>query len=874
MNFTNRLKRRLRILFRRNDVESDLSEEIRFHLDMESGDLMRQGLTGKDARREARLRFGGIEQTKEAARDVRPLRWLDGTSLDVKLGLRMLRKSWGLTLIGGLAMAIAISMGTTAFAVLDAYEGGALPLADGDRLVRLMALGQKGGFTSAQDFEWWRREMRSVEDISAFSTTDRLLVTGDGSNGRVTVAKMTSSGFRGARAQPLLGRVLTEEDERSGAAAVAVIGYGIWQSRFGGDRAVVGQTVQLGGVDHTVVGIMPEKFAFPVNHQLWVPFRAERLSDARTDVVVFGRLRPDVTIENADAEITVKGPAPGNSQADDETRARVVPYARSLGRVPMWLSIIPWALALLLIPPCANIAILIYARNVSRQEEFAARYVLGAGRGRIVGQLLIEAFVLAGAAAGAGLLLARQLLGEFQRVAEQSPAVPFWVRPVISAETVLFLAGLTALAAMVAGGLPALRATGRMRQSAFHALGSRTSPQLGMTWTALVVLQVALSTAVLPRFAEGLWMFFSPSVIGRAFAAEHYVTARIALEDERSAGVPAEAVGQLAARSRKLQTELVRQVQDRLGVSAATVSTSIDGIDEAVGWMETDIAGQKQFLAGSNNVDEAYFDVFEAALLAGRAFETADFTLGRPVVVVDRLFAEQLAGQNPLGKRVRSVVDREEGNSETAAWYEIVGVVDRVSPSAQRPFVYHPMLPGQGNRVSLTLRTGPTVPSDFVRRLAETTTAMDPNFQVEQLRVLEDVYREERQEENMFGLGFATVLSIVLLFSAAGIHTLVVFALVLRRREIGIRSALGAPPLRLLADVLRRDLSPVVAGAIMGALLAFPVDKLILRSDGSSITIPFVSGAFLFMLMIGLLAVAGPARRALQIDSVEALRET
>jgi len=521
------------------------------------------------------------------------------------------------------------------------------------------------------------------------------------------------------------------------------------------------------------------------------------------------------------------------------------------------LEIVPLMFALLLIPPCANIAILIYARNVSRQEELAARYVLGASRGRIVGQLLIEAFVLAAAAAGVGLLLAHQFLERFQ--SEVGPNL-FWIKPNISLETVLYVAGLAAFAALVAGGLPALRATGGMRQSGFQGLGNRTSPRLGMTWTALVVLQVALSTAVLPRVGELIWTQFNPNIIKRDFAPEQYVTAKIVSEGERR---------------RDLHAELVRQIKAGMGISGATLSTSIDGIDEAIKWIETDIAVQEPLFVGSNQVDEAYFDVFEASLLAGRAFEPADFNPGRPVVIVNRTFAEQLSGRNPLGKRLRYLGSRER-DSEQESWYEIVGIVDQISANTQRPSIYHPLLsqiqPDQIQRVSLTLRVGPTIPADFTRRLLRLTTALDPNLQVEQFRSLDEVYQQERREDNSLGLIIATPMLVVLLFSMAGIHTLVAFAVAQRRREIGIRSALGAPPLRLVAGVFRRDLSPVVAGAIAGALLAFPIDKLT-RNDGSVTTLS-VYAAFLFIVAIGLLAIAGPARRLLRIDSTEALRES
>jgi ABC-type antimicrobial peptide transport system permease subunit len=483
--------------------------------------------------------------------------------------------------------------------------------------------------------------------------------------------------------------------------------------------------------------------------------------------------------------------------------------------------------------------------------------VLGAGRGRIVGQLLIEAFVLAGAAAGVGLLMAHQFLQLFQFEIGQN--FPFWVKPNISLVTVLYVAGLAAFAALVAGGLPALRATGALWRSGFHALGSRKIPQLGITWTVLVVLQVALSTAVLPRAGELMWMQFHPNIIKRDFAPEQYVTAKIVSEDERP-------------RIHDLQTELVRQVKAGLGVSSATISASIDGIDEQLRRIETDVSGQQPLLAGSNQVDADYFDVFEASLLAGRAFEPADVDAGQRVVIVNRTFVEQLFGRNPLGQRLRYLDDSGARDSESGSWYEIVGLVDEIAANTARPRIYHPMLPGQIRRMSLTLRVGPTMPSGFTRRLVGITTALDPNLQVQQLRNLDDVYQQELREDNTLGLSVATIVLIVVLFAAAGVHTLVAFGVAQRRREIGIRSALGAPPLRLVLDVFRRDLSPVVAGATVGILLAMPIDKL-LSANAASVSTRSVSAAFLFIIAIGVLAVAGPARRLLRIDSTDALRE-
>lgn len=858
MNLKNRLLRRLRILFRRDDVETDLSDEVRLHLDLETRELMREGRTAHDAHREARIRLGGIEQTKEAARDVRPLQWLDGIGLDVKLGLRMLRKSWGLTLIGGFAMAIAIGIGTTTFAIIDAYSGSTLPLPEGDRVVRLMVTRGSENATAIADFEWWGEQLQSVENIAAFRIIDRVITGGTGSEVSLSVAQMTSAGFRAARVQPLAGRTFSEEDERPGAPPVAVIGQKLWMSHFAGDQTAIGKTIQLGGVNYVVIGIMPDSFRLPINHQVWVPLHTDELREKAADLIVLGRVKADATIEKARAEIRLKGPAPTAAQADPATRARILPYAQSLSPEIGFWSTISWALALLLVPPCTNIAILIYARNISRQDEFAARFVLGAGRTRIVAQLLVEALILSGMAAGVGLLLAQQFLAIFYRFAEQDPTEPFWVNPALSLQTILFIASATTFAALLAGGIPALRAMGGKRQAGLQNLGARSSPRLGITWTALVVLQVALCTALIPRASELIWTFLNPLLEGRTFAAEDYITARLSVE-ANDPGAPA------------LPRELTRHLKDRLGISGATLSAFIDGIDERIADVEINIPGREPLGTGSNRVDSEYFDVYSGALIAGRKFETADFLPGHPVVIVDRLFAEQLPGGNALGARIR-YIRRSRDTAQEEPWYEIIGIVDPVSPSTQRPFIYHPRLRDETGQMVLTLRVGPSIPPTFTQRLVEDIASFDPKIQVERVRTLKDLYDSERNEETTFGLVFATMLAVVLLFSGAGIHTLVVFAVVLRRREIGIRSALGAPPLRLVADVFRKDLSPVIAGAIAGALLALPVDKLIQRDDGLTIPIAYVAGGFACMLAIGLLAIAGPARRALRVDSVEALR--
>ncbi len=249
------------------------------HLQMAEEDGLRQGLTVEEARRAARVQLGGITQLRESWRSVSGLPWLDGFALDAKLGLRMLRRSWGLTLAGGLAMTIVITIAAVIFVFLDEFMGGAAPpLDEGERVVALQswdAEAHRRRDTSRRDLERWGATLQSVKDLGGFQTIERRLMIESRPAEWVRIAEITASGFRLARVRPLLGRWIVETDEHAAAAPVVVIGYDVWQSRFASDRTVIGQTVRLGEIFHTVVGVMPEGFAFPVNHRYWIPLRSD-----------------------------------------------------------------------------------------------------------------------------------------------------------------------------------------------------------------------------------------------------------------------------------------------------------------------------------------------------------------------------------------------------------------------------------------------------------------------------------------------------------------------------------------------------------------------------------------------------------------------
>jgi hypothetical protein len=431
------------------------------------------------------------------------------------------------------------------------------PLEEGDRIVAIQIWDRDAGRrrdTAWQDIARWRASLQSVDDVGAFQTIRRNVIAADGSVELVAVAEISAAGFRVAKVSPLIGRGIVDADLAPGAAPVIVIGHDVWQRRLAGARDVIGRELRLGETVHTVVGVMPEGFQFPFNFRYWVPLRPgadETLRTTGPEGVVFGRLAPDATLARAHAEISAvgilpralrsaqreEGPVDARPNAE-ATGARVVPYTFAFtgdferGELGLLWSLSSLALVLLLLPPCANIAILNYARTVTRQQEFAARHALGGSRARIVRQLFIESLVLTAAAAGVALLILRVVSVVVAGRLQQIPGgPPFWMTFGVSYRTLLFVAGLALAGAAVSGLVPALQATGRLARLGAGALAGRTSLRLGATWTTLVIAQVAFSVAVLPLAAELAWGTLRTSAVGPGFAAEEFATARVALEE-------------------------------------------------------------------------------------------------------------------------------------------------------------------------------------------------------------------------------------------------------------------------------------------------------------------------------------------------------
>ena len=397
--------------------------------------------------------------------------------LDVKLGVRMLGKQPGLTLVSGLALALGIPIGLAPLQLMNAFNA-TLPVVDGHRVVGLRnrdVARSNSEYGSIHEFEEWRSELRSFAGMAAVKSDPHNVMTEDGRSESVRGSEMTASGFEVLRTRPLLGRVLLAADEMPGADPVVMISYDLWQRRFGGASDVLGQWVRIGDTRRMVVGVMPQGFLFPYRDHLWLPFRA-RAADydwgSGPEIWIFGRLADGIGIERARAELAPIGlrTAADHPETHEHFRPEVVPVTWAFtGMRASFAQIMPVQLIalLLLAVACGNVGTLTLARTASRSSEIAVRSAIGASRSRIISQLFIEALVLSSIAGGVGLLLGNLVTSRLQLLTNSRP---YWWSPQVRPSTIALAAGLAVFCAVLAGVIPAFEGNGPrcIRQPAAH----------------------------------------------------------------------------------------------------------------------------------------------------------------------------------------------------------------------------------------------------------------------------------------------------------------------------------------------------------------------------------------------------------------------
>ncbi len=882
---------RLRLLFSPHTAESRMDEEMRFHVEMEAERLVREeGLKPEEARRRAFVAFGGVEKYREELRDGRGLAWLSGLSLDFKLGFRMLRKYPGLTLVGGLALSVALGLAAAWFEFGNDFVNPTLPLEDGERIVAIRnwdAAAAAPERRSIHDFVAWREHARSVENLGAYIEREHNLITEDGWAEPAQVAEISASAFRLVRISPLLGRPLVEADEHEGAPPAVVIGYDLWQNRFGGDPEVVGRMVRLGNNQATVVGVMPEGFAFPVNHSLWVPLRIEALvSDYQRGqgpaIRTFGRLAPGVTLDEAQAELTTIGlrAATDFPETNGHLRPQVLRYVDSfiVGAAAMHATNAVFLMIVIVI--CANVAALVFARTATRVGEITVRTALGAPRSRILMQLFVEGLVLVFLSAVVALAVVKfgMTWGMDVFFAVQGGATPpFWWDDSLAPATVLYVAALSFLAAVLVGVLPALKATGGRVQPGLQRLGvGSSSMRFGGIWTAVIIVQVALSVAFLPTAVVEASTARGARDSSTALPADEYLTARMAKDSEASPEGSTAVDGWDQVRLGGVHAELKQRLALEPGVTAVAMATRLPGMDHPIvrveleGVAAADGSGPRPRVHTAS-VDADFFDAFDLQFLEGRAFRPADLEADKNVVVVNRAFVQRFfGGTTPIGRRVRFI---SRPGASPSPWHEIAGVVEDAAVSTDitedAAAIYRTLVPGSVSSVQIAIRVR-SEPEAFAPRLRASALAVDPTLRLYDIRPLSEIAAAEQRMYKFFALVFALVAAATVILSTAGVYALVSFTVSQRTREIGIRSALGAQPGQIVAAIFSRSIAQVGLGVVMGVLLALRLADRGLADRTSDVTVLVPIAAL--MMTVGVAACVVPAWRALRIQPTEALR--
>jgi putative ABC transport system permease protein len=835
------------------------------------------------------------------------------STLDFTLAWRMLIRYPGLSIVSILGMAVGIAIAAGAFAIASTMTNPTVPLDEGDRVVSLMnwdASTSNREQRMARDFTAWR-SMSSINDLSISRTVQRNLIAAGRQAEVVTVAEISAAAFRVARVPALRGRFLLPEDERPGAPDTMVIGYDEWVRRFDAAPDIVGRSAQLGSTTYAIVGVMPEGFVFPLNHGYWIPWRIDASAyEPRSgpSVSVFGRLAPGATIDSAQAELTAIGErmsaaAPGTHQ---HVRPRVLPYPYAYNDMDdpqnaLTLQAMQLAIVLMLVVVSVNVAILVYARTATRQGEIAVRGALGASRRRIVTQLFLEALLLAGIAAAAGVGLASVVMRQLQgQVLIVGGRLPFWMALRLPADGVLYIAGLTLLAAAIIGVAPALKATGRHVHSGLQTLspGSGSRMHMGRVWTTLIVAQVALTVALMPMAIFLSWMALQFRAGDPGFASREFLTAQLLAD--RATETPGDDGERAFTRQLAIaHGELDRRLREQSPVAEVTFSMAgvgeeralvleVEGRDAPADPVDYNIVeGSKRgHFVRFNRVATNFFEAYEVPLIMGRTFiasdtQAVDTTAG---VLVNRALVDLVfGGANPLGARIRYVGRSREANARDVTlnqWYEIVGVVPDfptlVSFDTDRDSrVYHAATFGDVYPVELAVRVPGGDPMTFANTFRDISAAVDPNLQLRDIATAEIVFKREQGLMRLIGLTVVIVLLSVIGLAAAGMYALMSFTVSQRRKEIGIRAALGADRNRLLIGIFARALGQLGAGAAAGLLGAIAFDRIIDEGDRilegqGAVILPLVA---LVMILIGLLAALGPARRGLKIQPIEALRE-
>ena len=883
---------RLRSLFRTRAADAELDAEIQFHLEQQIEENLARGMTRQDARRAALRAIGGITQIKEECRDMRGINWLETLANDVRYAIRVLLKSPGFTTVAVLTLALGVGANTAIFSVINAVLLSPLPYADPDRLVMVKEvvplIAASPIHVSAPDISQIRKLNHVFEAVGGICLWTYEL-SGISEPQRVIADRTSSDVFKVLGVQPLLGRAFTDAEEPIGHHVV-ILSYRLWQQRFGGDRGVLERTVDLDRIPYTIVGVMPRNFVFPLPGMsqgpaadIWVPLALtkEELSQIgdNFNYAVFARLKPKTAITQANADLQTVAKsilrtygewAEANHQSLGNFELGLVaqPLNQQVrGPVAAMLWMLFGAVGFVLLIACVNVANLVLARAAGRQREIALRLALGAGRLRLLRQLLVEGMVLA---------FAGGLLGMFAAIwikqglaAMIPPRVPLFREINLDGHVLLFTFLLTALTGFVFGLLPALSAS---RADLNHTLkegarGASEGHAQQRLRAAFVVAEIALSVVLL--VGAGLLVRSFERVLNTnpGFRPEHVLTTSIDLPVEQYRG-----------RFASFFQQLLERVQQSPGVISAGASTDLP---LQGGWTHIfTLEGRPPASGTGANVCfhsviyGNYLQTMSIPLLRGRYFNEHDTHDSTGVLIVSQSFAEKYwPRQDALGKRLKWGTQ----NSDSA-WLTVVGVAGDVKQGpldqATVPHTYQPYAQlGAFSSLNLAVR-GAGDAENLASTVRHAVWSLDRQLALPPMETMEQVIDDSTlaRRFNLFLL--ASFAGLALLLAAIGIYGVLAYSVLRRSHEIGVRMALGARGGDVVRLVLGQSLRLTAIGAVCGVAGALSLTRflegLLFEVRGAD---PATFTAVLFLLIaVALAASYLPARRASRVAPSAALR--
>ena len=877
MTLLHRLASIVRWMLRRKQAERELNDELATFVAMAAADAIRDGATPAEARRRAALHLGGVEQAKERVRSTRHGAWLDVVGRDVRYGVRQVRRNPAFAAIAIATLALGIGGMTAMFSVFDAVLVRPLPYADADRLVMIWNdMGAKD-ITARHNptpAEWieWRRLNTVFTDLACSQPADATL-SGDGGPEQVPARKVTWNYWSVLGVQPLLGRAFTQDEDDKGARVV-IISHGLWQRRFGGAVDIVGRRIAIDDEAYEVIGVMPRHFYFMPSREIdmWMPasFPAfMRTNFTWHDAQIVARLKPGVTVEHARQSMVALSLQVTAKDFRGPHSVFVFPLREEIaGRTRTALILLLSASAALLLIACVNLTNLLLSRSAARGREVAVRAALGAGRGRLVAQFLVESLVLAALGTVAGVALALPAMRFLERLVPEAMGA---ARLALDWRVLAFAAAAAVGAALTFGLAPALRGSRAAPQDALRDRGRSTAGARSHLFQhSLIVVETALAVVLLTCCGLLMQTFQHLRNTEVGFSGERLLTFDTPLFrykefTRRVAFVNAE-------------VDAVRAIPGVVNAAAISRIPFTNGADATFYLLEgqgrSDLPQQ---VALRRNVSREYFATVGASLRDGRFFTAADQQSTLPLAIVNEPFAARnYPGQSALGRRFKFGATGEKGY-----WYTIVGVIKPIRETGlmqeMKPAVYR--LLEHTEQVG-TLYTGIVVrtavePTSIVPAVRQAIWSLDQNQPLARIQTMDEIVDRQLSTPSQSTALLSAFAALALVLAALGVYGVLSYAVAQRTNEIGVRMALGATSREIMLSFAWRGVGVTLVGLIVGVVLSVIATRLMTTLLYGFRPHYLTTVAIVSLLLLGVAALACvvPARRAARIDPMIALRQ-